>query len=276
MLRNLHDLRGYAIRAIDGDIGHVNDFYIDDEAWVIRYFVVETGSWLSSRKVLISPISIGHAYWPGKELSVTITRDQVKNSPDIDTEKPVSRQHEIDYLGYYAYPLYWGGPGLWGERTQPNLVMPEFVSTPSIVRPQVDNILAESPAIHTRGDDPHLHSCNTILSYHIHASDGEIGHVQGLLVDERTWAIRYMIVNTSNWRLGHQVLVAPQWIKDISWMDGTVTLNLSRQKIKDAPPYDPTILIDRTHEESVHTHYGNVAYWVKEQSSDAPRAVSPR
>jgi PRC-barrel domain len=276
MLRNLKDLQDYAIRASDGAIGHVKDFYIDDQAWVIRYFVVETGSWLSSRKVLISPISIGHPDWPGKELSVSITREQVKNSPDIDTEKPVSRQHEIDYLGYYAYPVYWGGPGLWGAGTHPNLMMPEFVSTPSVVQPQVDNILADAPASRHHGGDPHLRSCNMMFSYHIHATDGELGHVQGLLVDEQTWAIRYIIVNTSNWWLGHQVLIAPQWIKDVSWIEGMVSLNLTRQKIKDAPPYDPANQVNRTHEVSIYKHYGNMAYWVNEQKPDAPRAASPR
>jgi len=81
MLRSMKDLEGYAIRATDGAIGHVTDFYFDDEAWVVRYLVVETGSWLSSRKVLISPIAIGQPNWTDKVLPVAITREQVKNSP---------------------------------------------------------------------------------------------------------------------------------------------------------------------------------------------------
>jgi hypothetical protein len=109
----MKDLEDYVIGAADGTIGHVKDFYFDDEAWVIRYLVVDTGTWLSSRTVLISPIAIGHPNWLEKILPVSITKEQVKNSPDIDTEKPVSRQHEIQYLGYYGYPYYWGGPGLW-------------------------------------------------------------------------------------------------------------------------------------------------------------------
>ncbi len=277
MLRNLNGLEGCAIRAADGDVGNVTDFYIDDEAWVIRYLVVETGSWLSSRKVLISPISLGHADWPEKTLSASITREQVKNSPGIDTEKPVSRQHEIEYLGYYAYPVYWGGPGLWGNRTHPNMMMPEFVSTPSVVQPQVDSVFPDAArAIRHHAGDPHLRSCNTIMSYHIHATDGEIGHVQGLLVDDETWAIRYIIVNTSNWWLGHQVLIAPEWIHDVSWSDGMVSLTLTRQKVKDAPPYDSAFRVDRMHEVSVYKHYGTMAYWVKEQVPDAPRAAAPR
>lgn len=277
MLRNLNDLKGCSIRATDGDIGSVTDFYIDDDAWVIRYLVVETGNWLSSRKVLISPISIDQSDWRGKKLAVSITREQVKNSPGIDTDKPVSRQHEIDYLGYYGYPLYWSGPSLWGTNGQPTRIMPQFVSTPSVVQPQVDNMLADgASAIRQHMNDPHLRSCNTMLTYHVHAIDGEIGHVKDLLVDEQTWAIRYLIVNTSNWWLGHQVLIAPDWIDDMSWSDGVISLGFTRQKVQDAPPHDPAINVERIHEANIYKHYGNMAYWVKEQAQDASRGPASR
>lgn len=275
MLRNLNDLEGLALHATDGDIGSIKDFYLDDEAWVIRYLVVETGNWLATRKVLVSPMSLGQSDSTEKKLSASITREQVMNSPDVDTDKPVSRQHEIDYLGYYAYPLYWGGTGLWGDRTHPNMIMPEFVSTPTFVQPEVDDILAGDAPIQ-RADDHHLRSCNTLLGYHVHATDGDIGHVQGLLVDDATWAIRYLVVNTSNWWMGHQVLIAPEWIHDVSWADGMVSLDLARQKVKEAPPYDSAFKVDRMHEVSVYKHYGSMAYWVKEQSPDTPRAAAPR
>jgi sporulation protein YlmC with PRC-barrel domain len=123
MLRSVQELEGYAVQATDGTIGHVKDFYVDDKTWVVRYLVVETGSWLSSRKVLISPISIGHPDWTERILPVSITKEQVKNSPDIDTDKPVSRQHEMQYLGYYGYPYYWGGAGLWGGGAYPGVML---------------------------------------------------------------------------------------------------------------------------------------------------------
>jgi hypothetical protein len=105
MLRKVKDLRGYSLRASDGVIGRVEDFYFDDEDWGIRYLVVNTGSWLSGRKVLISPIAVGHAGWMAKRLPVALTRAQVEGSPDIDTRKPVSRQHEAEYFKYYGYPF---------------------------------------------------------------------------------------------------------------------------------------------------------------------------
>ena len=281
MLRSMNDLEDYAIRATDGTIGHVTDFYFDDAAWVIRYLVVDTGGWLSSRKVLISPIAIGHPNWTEKVLPVSITKEQVKNSPDIDTQKPVSRQHEITYLGYYGYPYYWGGAGLWGEGAYPNMMMPGyagFVPTLPAVESEAEKAYAHAEAARHQDDDPHLRSCKAVMGYHIQATDGDIGHVQGLLVDEETWAIRYLVVNTSNWWLGHQVLIAPQWIEDVSWSDATVSVNLTRQAVQDAPPYDSAAPLDRKLEVGIHEHYGRPGYWEDEVKREGPpptRVESP-
>lgn len=267
MLRSMKDLEDYAIGAIDGTIGHVKDFYFDDEAWVVRYLVVDTGDWLSSRKVLISPIAIGHPNWADRVFPVSITKEQVKNSPHIDTEKPVSRQHEIQYLGYYGYPYYWGGAGLWGGGIYPSIMIPDypdFAPTPDTVQSQAEKAYAQAEVARHQDDDPHLRSCNAVMSYHIQATDGDIGHLQGLLVDEETWAIRYLIVDTSNWWLGHQVLIAPQWIQNVSWPDATVSVSLTQQAVKDAPPYDSAAQLDRKQEKGIHEHYGRPGYWMEE------------
>ena len=130
MLRNLKDIEKCTLHATDGDIGQVKDLYFDDHAWVVRYLIVDTGSWLFDRKVLISPISIQKPDWPEHSLPAAITRDQVKNSPDVDTDKPVSRQHEAQYLGYYGYPTYWGGAGMWGGGMFPMEMYPGYAGLP--------------------------------------------------------------------------------------------------------------------------------------------------
>ncbi len=217
MLRSTNDLQGYAIRATDGDIGHVEDFYFDDQAWVIRYLIVRTGSWLSNRNVLISPIAIGNPVGTQKVLPISITKEQVKKSPEIDTDKPVSRQHEIQYLGYYGYPYYWGGVGLWGGGIYPAMMVPGYENTPAerkAEQTQAEGERERTEALLHRDDDSHLRDCKAVMTYHIQATDGDIGHVEGLLVDDQTWAIRYLIVNTSNWWMGHQVLIAPQWDRE--------------------------------------------------------------
>jgi hypothetical protein len=274
MLRSLDDLEGYAIRATDGRIGRLTDVYFDDEAWVVRYLIVDTGSWLSSRKVLISPIAVAQRGWADECLSVGITREQVKNSPDIDTDKPVSRQHEMEYMGYYGYPYYWGGAGFWGAGVYPSsMLMGVGFAGSGAEQPTVPEAQARAArdAAQHQNDDPHLRSGKEVMKYDIEASDGGIGHVQGLLLDEETWAIRYLIVNTSIWWLGHQVLIAPQWITNVSWADHTVSINLTRQAVKDAPPYDSAVTLERDDEISLHKHYERAGYWADEVKLQNPQ-----
>jgi hypothetical protein len=265
MLHAYKNMKGYVISATDGNIGHVKDVYFDDETWCVRYLVVDTGTWLSSRKVLISPISIGQANWDDKLLPVSITKDQVANSPDIKTQKSVSRQQEILLLEYYGYPYYWGGSGIWGAGVYPNMMLTgyvDLVSPPHEYHPEVAKAIEEAKTKKNQDDDVHLRSCQAVINYHIQATDGDIGHIQGLLIDEETWVIRYMIVNTSNWWLGHQVLIPPHWIEDVSWQDAKVSVNLTRQEVKEAPPYNPAVQVDRKMEMYIYNHYGRPGYWM--------------
>lgn len=251
MLRSVKDLEQCTVAATDGLVGKVQDFYFDDESWAVRYLVVDSGAWLSNRKVLISPYSIAEWDWQGTVLPVAITREQVKHSPAIDTDKPVSRQHERDYYGYYGYPYYWGGSGLWGDAALPGMMVGGV--------PHQD-LPSEREAERQEHVNPHLRSCNAVSRYYLHASDGELGHVQGYLIDQHSWAIRFLVVNTSNWWLGHEVLVAVEWIKSISWLDSTVTTDLSRQAVKDSPIYDSAVAVSDTSEASLYRHYGRQAY----------------
>lgn len=263
MLRNLKDLEDYAIGATDGPIGHVKDLYFDDEAWVIRYLVVDTGAWLLSRQALITPMSIHHAEWSERLLPVSLTKAHVKNSPDIDTDKPVSRQHESDYLGYYGYPSYWGGEGIWGAGIYPYAMLPDAQAaglTPA--QAERANLLKH------RNDDPHLRSCKAVVGYNLHARDGEIGHVDGFLIDEDTWAIRYLVVNTSNWWMGHQVLIAPAWVTGVDWVESAVSVDLTLESIKTSPPYDAAAELTRQHEMDLYGHYGRSDYWAGWAESD--------
>ena len=271
MLRSVNHLREFAIHATDGNIGHVKDFYFDDTGWTIRYLIVETGSWLVNRKVLISPVAIAIPNWDSKTFPATITMQQVKNSPDIDTEKPVSRQHEDDYLHYYEYPSYWGGAGLWGIGMYPNLMMQGYVNNtlPADTRTRDEGMNAAREHDQDRhlDDDIHLRSCNVVIGYHLHASDGDIGDITDMLVDEKTWAIRYLIVDTGSWWSGHKVLIAPQWIDDVQWLEKHVTVRLTRQEVKDAPLFDINLPVDRELEIDTHQHYRRAGYWLHEDSN---------
>ncbi len=270
MLYSTKEIEGYAVGATDGEIGKVKDFYFDDKDWAVRYLVVETGGWLSSRKVLVSPIAIGTPNREQKVLPASISREQVRNSPDIDTDRPVSRQHEMEYSGYYGYPYYWGGAGFWGGGMYPNLMLPGYGGLGGWYggSGEEQREMARRESARHEQDDPHLRSYDAVVGYHIHASDGDIGHVAGMLIDEQTWAVRYLIVDTSHWWLGHQVLIAPQWIKSVSWLDGTVAVSMTRQAVKDAPAYDAQATLNREQENRLYEHYGQTDYWSGQPTGD--------
>ena len=264
MLMNSATLKGLVIRATDGELGTVDQLYFDDETWAVRYLTVETGGWLGGRQVLISPISIVNADWQAKRLDVTLTKKQVENSPDIDTRKPVSRQHEAAYLGYYGYPSYWSGPYLWGSEFYPaGLAIPTAASAEEI-----------AARVQSAPVDSHLRSTEAIKGYRLDATDGEIGHVDGFVVDDEVWAIRYLEVATQNWWPGKNVLLSPAWVERVSWADSKVYVALSRETIKSCPEYDKTMPINRQYEDLIYAHYGRPPYWLKEANQRAGFAMS--
>ena len=245
MLTNAMQLKGLVIRATDGDIGTVDQLYFDDETWAIRYLTVETGGWLGGREVLISPVSVMATDWQGKRLEVALTKKQVEGSPNIDTHRPVSRQDEATYLGYYGYPYYWG-------------FYPAGLANPTANfnnEVQADKIRREST-------NSHLRSTEAVTGYSIEAADGEIGHVDGFVIDDASWAIRYMEVATRNWWPGKKVLVSPSWIKRVSWTDSTVYVGLSRKAIQTGPEFDKSAAITREYEDRLYAHYGLAPYWL--------------
>jgi len=224
MLANATFLKGLAVQAADGELGTVDRFYFDDETWAIRYLTVETGGWLRGRQVLLSPFSIVRVDWPAKRLDVSLTKKQVENSPDIDTHRPVSRQHEAEYNQYYGYPCSWGGPFQWAQAYQGGWTIPTSAAT---------EVRASSSE--RESADSHLRSTEAVTGYHVEASDGEIGHVDGFVIDDRVWAIRYLEVELRNWLPGKKILVSPAWIERVSWAESKVTVALSREAIKNAP-----------------------------------------
>ncbi len=228
MQRNVNNLIGNNLDATDGEIGKVEDFYFDDQSWTIRYLVVKTGNWLSGRKVLIAPDALLKHSWESGIFPVNLTREQVRNSPDIDTQKPVSRQHEEQLANYYPWQPYWGTafvPGhVWG------IIPPTPVINPGMLR--------EPEMVKKNTGDLHLRSCHQIKGYHIHATDGDIGHVNDYILDDQTWQISYLLVDTHNWIGGKKVLIAVRHIKEVQWENTKVIVDLSVEDIKNSSGID--------------------------------------
>jgi hypothetical protein len=252
MLRAAGDFKGLSIAAGDGDIGSVKDLYFDDLTWTIRYLVVDTGTWLPGRQVLISPLSVRGPVTD--KVTVNLTRAQVEDSPPIDADKPVDRQQEEALSRYYNYRYYWEGPYRWGLLAYPGM--------PPVPAPVPgDPVVAEMLAREREQGDPSLRSARDVTGYHIAAQDGDIGHVDEFLVDDRAWAIRYLVVDTRNWWPGKKVVLSPEWIKTVSWADSRVYVDLRKDEIKAAPEYDAARPFDRTYETRLFEHHARRKYW---------------
>ncbi|MDM7915726.1 MAG: PRC-barrel domain-containing protein, partial [Candidatus Eisenbacteria bacterium] len=227
-------LKHFHIAARDGEIGSVDDLYFDDATWDVRYLVVDTGSWLPGRKVLLVPSSFERPRSGEKAMPSRLTREQIRNAPDIDTDRPVERQHEIALHMYYGWPLYWGGSSLASARTLG--LYPDRVASGE--RPdEKEPPMWESVKEEEEKGDPHLRGAKEVDGYRIEAEDGEIGHVRDFLIDENMWIVRYLVADTGGWFSGHDVLIAPAWIKEIRWTDERVHVDLKRETIASSPIY---------------------------------------
>jgi sporulation protein YlmC with PRC-barrel domain len=256
MLRNASAVNGYAIIASDGHLGTVSDFLFDDTTWLVRWLVVETGSWLSGRKVLLPAFALGHLDPARREFSVRLTRQQVKDSPDIDTERPVSRQMETGIYDYYGWSPYWvSGPYMGGWGYGYGYGGGAIAPLPSLGSSRREEDIAAGRRSH---DDPHLRSTEAVAGYHIRAKDGEVGHVEDFLIEEADWSIHYLIVNTKNWWPGKKVLVSPRSVREIDWADNLVNLDLDRQNVKDGPAYNSSVTVDRAYEQDFHSYYDGI------------------
>ena len=249
MLRSVNEIKNYVLEASDGEIGRCKDFLFDDAEWTIRYMVADTRKWLPGRKVLISPESLAQPDWFRKRFPVPLSQQQIKESPPLEDDEPVSRQYESRWAEYYGLPRYWMGPGGIG----------------AIYSPMVPSA-GEQEARLKKNIEPEkgqLRSAQDVIGYHIQATDGEIGHVEDFFVDDLAWTLNYIVVDTRNWLPGRKVLVPPQWADHVSWSERKVFFKLDKEKIENSPEYDHTEIPNRHYEDLLHNHYGIPPYWKK-------------
>jgi hypothetical protein len=224
----MKQLSGDKLGALDGEIGHIKDFYFDDRNWGVRYVVADTGSWLTGRQVLISPHSLGRLAQAGKVLSVNLTRKQIENSPLIESHKPVSRQYEEEYHRYYGWPYYWQGDALWGMSDVPILTLP---ANPLPIKP------ATASGSRAKHADAHLRSTQAVNGYHLKTSDGTIGHVCDFMMDDQSWAIGQLVIKTGHRLSGREVQIPTNKIDRISYEDSTVFVDLTSEAVEQSPAH---------------------------------------
>ena len=250
MLVKATDTTGYAIQASDGTLGTVSDLLFDDASWTVRWLVVETGNWWANHRVLIPASALGHPDMAARTVPVNLTMAQVKGSPDVDTHRPVSRQFEASAYDYYGFSPYWGtelymgGFAYWGG-------MVPMAPTLEMVRRE-----DEIAQIERQNDDWHLRSVAEVSTYNIHATDGEIGHLSDVLIEDSDWSLRYLIVNTSNWWQGKEVLISPRSTQSIRWTEHLIYLGVTKDLIRTSPEYDASRPVDTAFDADMAGHYG--------------------
>jgi uncharacterized protein YrrD len=232
MLRSIKELEHFRILATDSDVGSVTDTYFDDGQWVVRYLIVEASDWLPDRKILISPHAVTSVNWNERAIATNLSRMQIQGSPGIDTDKPVSRQHESQYHRYYGYPEYWSASAY-----SPLGAMP--ILRPAVEIPVPGDQQPPPEAVPEPSGDEHLRSSRHVIGYHIEASDAAIGHVEDFLFDDQNWAIRYALVDTRNWLPGKHVLLPPERIRNVNWAERSVFVDMPREAVRSSPAYDP-------------------------------------
>ena len=243
MLHKADTLGKCKLIAVDREIGKIRDLYFDDRFWTVRYLVADTGGWLTGRLVLISPFSVNLVDAEEEMIGTTLTAKQIEESPSPEADKPVSRQFESVYADYYGYPYYWYGPGAWGAYPRPSLMHPK-----EMVEQE-------------ESWDSHLRSADEVQDYEVGALDHHIGHISDFIVDDESWTIRYLVVDTRNWWPGKHVLLSPGWATAVDWATRTVAVDLTRDAIKQAPEYDEDKPITRDYEIELFRHYSKQDYW---------------
>jgi hypothetical protein len=238
--QNTEKLYGHKLAALDGDIGHLRDFYFDDNIWVIRYAVADTGTWLTGRLVLLSPHAFGKLDQDEKTLHINLTKVQIQDSPAIESHKPVSRQYEAEYYRYYGWPAYWAGDAMWGMGSYPVIV------------PPAEGEVEERRSYYHR-DDKHLQSARDITGYPIQTTDGELGHVKGFLVDERSWAIRELIIETGHWYSGKEIRISTDKVSWISYKQSKVHVLLTKADIQKTAEHSKAG-VDESSRGETHVH----------------------
>ena len=255
MFQSVKKMIGIAIKAQDGEIGAVDQLFFDDQSWAIRYLVVTIGSLLIHRKVLISPAALDG--FSNHELVVNATTDQVRNSPDIDTEKPISREKEEELHDYYAWSYYWGYPLYYnslGTELYPNIQYTDAF----IYQLNKKN---ETDKDHVKAEN-HLRSTHEVIGYSVSTINGEFGYVDDFLTDTQHWGIRYLVLNTGDFLPGRKIIVAAHWVKDISWDNRSVSFDLNIDTLRNGPTYDPSIPLTRDFERRVYEYYEKNPYWI--------------
>jgi hypothetical protein len=245
-------MKKYKYQARDDELGGVDDFLFKEIDWGVRFVVLNTGNWLAGRKVLIAPSAIEAADGSRQVMKLDLTRKQIEDGPSVDSAKPISQKMEDSVMQHFGWPSMMYAP----LRASIGSGAP-----PLDVPPQGKDSESRQLATRIEENETVLRSVNEVAGYHIRATDGDIGHADDFVIEDQSWAIRYLVVATHNWLPGKKVLVSPTWVLNVSWAGREVVVDLDVEAIKDSPRFDPEMPVNRRYEEQLYDFYGRPVYW---------------
>ncbi|MFC1814024.1 PRC-barrel domain-containing protein [Thermodesulfobacteriota bacterium] len=231
MLRSINEIIGYTLMATDGEIGKCDDFLFEDRPWIIRYAVAKTGNWLFDRKVLLFLITLEKPDWNTMLLHVNLTKQQIKDSPPLDDDAPISRQYEKQSFLYYGWPAYWA-----------------------------------HSAEETSDNESFLRSVKEVSGYSAWCGENKAGKVFDFIVDDSIWAIRYIAIKTNKDLGGNKVLVAPEWVRSVDLISQSVHIDLTKELLENCPDYNPEEPVNRDFESILYDYYGRPYYWESDEA----------
>ncbi len=248
MRRLLSELWHLTAHATDGEVGKVTDVLFDDDYWTVRYLVVNTGGLFNRQEVLIPPRAVRSIDIDGHRLLLDLNKEKVAAAPPTSSDKPISKQEEVELYGHYGFPI-WNGLEQWGigPMKGPFTLMPEWERSEAT-------------------GDPNLRSGRVVIGYRAHAMDGALGDVVDFIVDDQTLTISYFVVDTSAWWFGKKVLIAPMWCSELNWIDHSFNIVMTREAVKAAPEWTPARFVDAEYDDRLRDHH---------KSRLAGRASSP-
>jgi sporulation protein YlmC with PRC-barrel domain len=224
-------LRKASIVAADGEIGGVHDVYFDTNNWTVRHLVVDTRKWLPGRKVLVAPHAIQSWDERSRSLRLTLTREQIRHSPDIDAHLPISRQMTAQ-LGHY-----------YGGSMAPGALVPPLM-TPFGIGPVYPYTGVPAPTAYLKAQAPeteqhhnsHLRSMKEITGYRVETSDGDVGRVRDFAVDLRRGEVTLLVIEVVDNAVSGEVAVGVARVREIRWDDRRVKLSRSAAGLSRGAP----------------------------------------
>jgi hypothetical protein len=223
MLKNVDTFKNNEVHASDGMIGIIRDLYFDTQDLILKFMVIDTQSWLENREILISPESVKRFNWDRNKFDLGLLKRRIEQSRVISIDEPAGPGGRKQSREYYFLSTYWDS-----ERAGGNLA--------------------------------HLLKDSELKRFDICLSDGRIGGTAGIIIEESTWKVEFIIVDADSMEAGKLVPLPAGWINRIDPKEGIIHVDLNKEDILNAPTFPAEELEDESNEKALYNYYSRHLY----------------